>query len=83
MSKPLDINSPNFTEEFMKAVNSAAEVIAEKDVKVERERADKWMELGKRYDDIRDWLRSCEDTPEGHAEFYRECAAIIFPESSE
>lgn len=79
MSVP-HVTDPDFTQRFMAAVNASAEVIARKDIEVERERADKWMANGRKYDEIRDWLRLCEDTPEGHAEFYRECAAIIFPD---
>lgn len=77
VSVRVGVNGPDWAA----AVNAAAEAIARKDVQVERERADMWMELGRRYEDIRDWLRLCEDTPEGHAEFYRECSEIIFPRS--
>lgn len=69
------------TDDFRALVDGAAALIAEKDIAVERARADKWMELGKKYDDIRDWLRVCVDTPEGHTEFYGECCRIIFGET--
>ncbi|MFI7191456.1 hypothetical protein ACIBQ0_17115 [Nocardia nova] len=67
---------------WIKMVNATAELIAEDAVAAERARADKWMKLGRKYDDIRDWIRTCPDTPEGHAEFYNECARIIFGEQS-
>lgn len=59
---------------------SEASALADHDVTLERQRADKWMEDGRKYHAIRDWLRVCEDTPEGHAEFYRECHRIVFPD---
>lgn len=66
--------------DYADLINAAANILAEKDIAIERERADKWMESGRRYDDIRDWLRVCQNTPEGHAEFYNECSRIIFGE---
>lgn len=53
-------------------------IIAKHDLETERKHADKWQQLAGRYDDIRYALRNCDDTPEGHAEFYRECAELIF-----
>ncbi|MFE3052272.1 hypothetical protein [Nocardia sp. NPDC059239] len=62
----------------MSAVDAVAQLIAEASIAAERARADKWMKLGRKFDDIRDLIRACADTPEGHAEFYNECARIIF-----
>lgn len=44
----------------------------------EKEHADRWQLLAGRYDDIRYALRNAPDTPDGHAEFYNECANLIF-----
>lgn len=52
----------------------------EGELRAEREHADRWQKLAGRYDDIRYWLRLCEDNPAGHAEFYRECCLLIFGE---
>jgi hypothetical protein len=53
----------------------------EGELSTERNHADGWQKLAGRYDEIRDWLRICQDTPEGHAQFYDECARLIFPDS--
>ncbi len=53
--------------------------LAQHDLQISEARADSWRALASGYSDIRGWLRLCEDTPEGHAEFYRECSEIIFP----
>lgn len=55
-------------------------VIANLDAKSWQDRSDMWQRTAARYEDIRGWLRLCEDTPEGHAEFYEQCARIIFPD---
>jgi hypothetical protein len=52
----------------------------EHDVSVWRDRADRWQKLTGPYDDNRYALRNCDDTPEGHAEFYNECARLLFEE---
>lgn len=49
-----------------------------KDVLIERERSKGWQKLAGRYDDIRDWLRTCQDDPEGWQQFYKECCLLIF-----
>ena len=54
--------------------------VLECDLAAERAHADRWQKLAGRYDEIRDWLRICDDSPEGHAEFYNECAKLIFPD---
>lgn len=48
------------------------------DLNAANARSDRWQELAGRYDDIRYELRNCDDTPEGHAQFYNECARLIF-----
>jgi hypothetical protein len=52
--------------------------LLEKDLAIETDRSKRWQELAGRYDDIRYSLRNCDDTPEGHAEFYRDCCLTIF-----
>ncbi|ACF34281.1 hypothetical protein FDI14_gp138 [Mycobacterium phage SirDuracell] len=52
------------------------------ELETERRHADKWQRLAGRYDDIRYALRNAPDTPKGHAEFYNECAELIFGETS-
>lgn len=56
--------------------------VLECDLAAERAHADRWQKLAGRYDEIRDWLRICDDSPEGHAEFYHECAKLIFPDAN-
>ncbi|WP_280499355.1 hypothetical protein [Nocardia cyriacigeorgica] len=56
-------------------------MIARLDADTERQRADKWRETAANYCDIREWLRSCDDTPEGHTEFYRWASHIIWPDT--
>lgn len=51
-----------------------------KDVEIERRRSKTWQQLAGRYDDVRDWLRTCPNTPEGYAQFYARCADLIFEE---
>jgi len=53
-------------------------VMLKKDIAIERDRSKRWQKLAGHYDAIRDWLRLCDDTPDGHAEFYRQCCRIIF-----
>ena len=53
-------------------------ILLRRDIETERRRADNWQKLAGRYDDIRYALRNAPDTPEGHAEFYQECAELIF-----
>jgi hypothetical protein len=55
-------------------------VLAAHDTENERQRSELWRKLANGYDNIRSWLRLCEDTPAGHAEFYEECSKIIFPD---
>lgn len=54
--------------------------VLECDLRSERQHADRWQKLAAYYDDIRYALRNAPDTPEGHAEFYSECARLIFGE---
>lgn len=57
--------------------------VLECDLRAERAHADRWQKLAGRYDDIRYALRLCSDTREGHAEFYSECAELIFGEQDD
>jgi hypothetical protein len=34
-------------------------------------------EKARRYDELADFLRLCEDSPNGHAEFYSTCYRVI------
>jgi hypothetical protein len=52
--------------------------ILENEVRAERQHADRWQKLAGCYDEIRYVLLQVRDTPEGHAEFYNECARLIF-----
>jgi hypothetical protein len=58
-------------------------VIAKLDIRTANEAADRFRESASKYYDIRGWARLCENTPEGHAEFYRESCQIIFGEEVE
>lgn len=55
-----------------------AKILAEHDLKIEREHSDRWQKLAGTYDDIRYALRNASDDPAGHAEFYNEAAHLIF-----
>lgn len=55
-------------------------ILLENELACEKRHADNWQRLAGRYDDIRYALRNADDTPEGHAEFYNECAELIFGE---
>lgn len=56
--------------------------VLECDLAAERAHADRWQKLAGRYDEIRDWLRVCDDSPEGRRTFYRECSKLIFPDAN-
>ncbi len=58
-------------------------LLAHCDVRMWRDRSDSWQALAGRYDDVRGWLRVCEDNPAGHAEFYRECCVLIFGQAND
>lgn len=70
-------------DQLKQSIMAAADLVAALDVAHERQRADSWMKLGRKYEEIRDWLRLCDDDPDGHTEFYRECCEVIFPDLSE
>lgn len=53
-------------------------VVLENEVACQRRHAENWRRLAGHYDDIRYALRNAPDTPEGHTEFYNECAELIF-----
>ena len=48
------------------------------DLCAERDRCDTWRKLANGYEDIRSWLRLCEDNQTGHSEFYRQACLIVF-----
>lgn len=47
-----------------------------------KQRSDRWQELAGVYDEIRYALRNAPDTPEGHKDFYDECAQLIFGDTT-
>lgn len=53
-------------------------LMLQSDIAIERRRSKAWQELAGHYDDIRDWLRVCQDNPDGWEQFYRECCLLIF-----
>lgn len=48
------------------------------ELRAERDRCDTWRKLANGYEDIRSWLRLCDDNAMGHAEFYRQACLIVF-----
>lgn len=48
------------------------------ELNVERQRCDDWRKLANGYEDIRTWLRLCNDDPAGHTEFYKQACLIVF-----
>ncbi|MGV7251907.1 hypothetical protein PJJ30_24065 [Mycobacterium kansasii] len=79
MSSLGDFREPNWPE---RAELAGRIIVLENELANERRHADRWQRLAGRYDDIRYALRNAPDTPEGHAEFYRECSGLIFPDAS-
>lgn len=55
-------------------------ILLQKDVEIEHQRSKAWQLLAGRYDDIRYELRNSDDTPAGHAEFFKQCCLTIFGE---
>ena len=55
-----------------------AALTALRDLKFERERADRLLADSNKLYDLRGWLRLCADDPEGHAEFYQWACHYIF-----
>lgn len=53
-------------------------LMLEAELATERRLCDQWRNLANGYDDIRGWLRLCDDDHNGHAEFYKEACLIIF-----
>lgn len=56
--------------------------IAEMELRAERARLDEFLKTNRKYYELREWLRLCEDSPEGHDEFYLRACAEIFGEGS-
>lgn len=60
----------------------AAEILLlQRDLDTERRMCGAWRERAYISEYLREWLRICQDNPEGHAEFYDEAARLIFGES--
>jgi hypothetical protein len=53
-------------------------MMAQRDLEMERERADKMRDDSNKLYELRGWLRLCEDNPAGHAEFYQWACHYIF-----
>lgn len=67
------------TPELPEPVRSQVEaMLARRDLELERRRADALLEDSNKLHDLRGWLRLCEDSPAGHAEFYRWAAHYLF-----
>lgn len=48
------------------------------ELRSERDRCDTWRKLANGYEDIRSWLRLCDDNQSGHSEFYKQACLIVF-----
>lgn len=55
-----------------------AAMTAHRDLKVERERADRMRDDSNKLYELRGWLRLCDDDPAGHAEFCQWACHYIF-----
>lgn len=65
--------------ELPEPVRSQVEaMMAQRDLQVERERADRMLIDSNKLYELRGWLRLCKDDPEGHAEFYQWACHYIF-----
>ncbi|AID58939.1 hypothetical protein PBI_GAIA_120 [Mycobacterium phage Gaia] len=53
-------------------------MIAERDLEIERARADKMLEDSNILYELKGWLRLCGDNSAGHEEFYRWACHYIF-----
>lgn len=65
-------------DDIMAFIDSAAAAIANAQIGAERQRADSWMEAGNKLYEIRSALRNSDDTPEDHAEFFKQACRIVF-----
>lgn len=55
-----------------------AAMMAQRDLETERLRADRMLVDSNKLYELRGWLRLCDDTPAGHAEFYQWACHYIF-----
>ena len=55
-----------------------AAMMAQRDLEIERHRADKMLEDSNKLHELRGWLRLCSDDSAGHAEFYQWACHYIF-----
>ncbi|SKJ41365.1 Uncharacterised protein [Mycobacteroides abscessus subsp. massiliense] len=55
-----------------------AAMMAQRDLQLERERADRMRDDSNTLYELRGWLRLCSDNPAGHAEFYQWACHYIF-----
>ena len=68
------------TDDVVAALDSAATAIAQSRINSEIARSEQFRKKANDLYDLKGWLRLCDDTPEGHAEFYREACLLIFGE---
>lgn len=68
------------TDDVAAALESAAAAIAQSRIDDEIRRSEQFRKKADDLYDLRGWLRLCADTPEGHAEFYKEACLLIFGE---
>lgn len=52
--------------------------LARRELETERARADRLLTDSNTLYELRGWLRNCDDTPAGHAEFYAWACHLIF-----
>ena len=55
-------------------------MISDLDRRAAEQRIDLFRSPASMLYDIKGWLRLCEDTPEGHAEFYAEACKLVWPD---
>lgn len=58
--------------------SQVAAMMALRDLEFEKQRADRLLQDANTLYELRGWLRLCEDSPAGHAEFYRWACHYIF-----
>lgn len=57
-------------------------MMAVRDARVERQRADQFRDDSNKLYELRGWLRLCADEPAGHSEFYRWACHYIFGDAA-
>lgn len=75
-SKPIEAHKVSPDEAVLRVTLKALGL--QHELRAERERTDIWRKLANGYEDIRQWLRICEDNQEGWQEFYKQACLIVF-----